>query len=89
MSPTVSLNSNLTEVLMTRRELMKYLPPNEVPAVSAKKRSLGPSNSHVMETPSPILYKRCRADMEGVEMQNSVKRLKEDSEEKVRTNYRF
>ena len=62
---------------------MKYLPPNEVPAQSIKKRSLGPTNSHVMETPSPILYKRARTEMEGVEMQNSVKRPKEDVEEKV------
>ena len=59
---------------------MKYLPPSEVPVLPTKKRSL---NSQVMETPSPILYKRSRTDTEGVPGQNSSKRLKEDSEEKV------
>lgn len=64
----------------SRRELLKYLPPGEVPPAPTKKRSLGPTNSHVTETPSPILYKRSRTDMEGVE---SAKRLKEDNDEKV------
>lgn len=60
---------------------MQYLPPNEVPT-SKKRHSLGPTNSHVMETPSPILYKRSRTDMEGVEM-SSAKRQKAEGDEKV------
>ena len=64
-----------------RKELVQYLPPGEVPAqISKKKRSLGPVNSHVMETPSPILYKRSRTHQEGEEL-NAVKKLKEDGPE--------
>lgn len=63
-----------------RKELARYLPPSEVPAVSSRKRqSFGPSNSQVMETPSPILYKRSRTELEGGEM-NVAKRLKEDGD---------
>lgn len=61
---------------------MKYLPPNEVPQ-SRKKRSLGPTNnSQVLETPSPILHKRSRAQLEdnvGNSSTASVKRAKENS----------
>lgn len=71
---------------------MQYLPASEVPS-SRKRHSFGPTNSYVMETPSPILYKRSRTEMEEVVETSSAKRLKAhadgehlkaDSEEKVR-----
>lgn len=64
---------------MHRRELVQYLPTSEVP-LPKKKLSLG--HTQVAETPSPILYKRNRTAMEGVEGNNVVKRLKSDAEDK-------
>ena len=64
---------------MHRRELVQYLPTSEVP-LPKKKVSLG--HVPVAETPSPILYKRSRTAMEGVEGNNVAKRLKSDTEDK-------
>lgn len=66
-----------------RKELVQYLPPHEVPAqTTKKKRSLGPSNSMVMDTPSPILYKRSRnrLDDDDVEEELGVKKQKLNSD---------
>ena len=68
---------------ISRKDLIQYLPPNEVPPQSRKKRSLGPANTSLIETPSPILHKRSRTNVEenvnNSTSTTSAKRPKENS----------
>lgn len=68
-------------LVLFRRDLVQYLPANEVPAVNRKRRSQGPSIPPIaMETPSPIMTKRSRMDMDDGSSPLSSKRSREEME---------